>query len=98
MICRFCKREFDRKNIKGGYIDQCDRCTLRKGDVQRYIGVHGVINKSNNIEVVRTNIGNMRRYIKSNMGGVNNPIAIQVWNDRKEQSMEEFNKLEKELD
>lgn len=62
MKCRDCGQEIYQRNFKGGYINQCDKCARAAGDVPKYIGVHGVVNKSANIEVHRTNLKNVARY------------------------------------
>jgi len=66
IICRDCGKEFTHRNTKGGFIDQCDNCASES--VERYIGVHGSINKSSNIEVCRKDLKNIRGYIEK--GGV----------------------------
>jgi hypothetical protein len=65
-VCRYCGLEFDRKTVKGGYIDQCDQCTLSKPDVERYIGTHGECNKTANIIIHKKNLRNVKGYLWGN--------------------------------
>lgn len=60
MICRTCKKEFERKLVRGGYIDQCDRCS--KGDVPRYLGRR--TDKHGDVEVFRSDLSFVKKQLR----------------------------------
>jgi hypothetical protein len=65
MICRDCGDDFDKKTVKAGFINQCDACSRKSGDLDiKYLGRQGSSNKSASIEVMRYDLENARRMIK----------------------------------
>ena len=66
MKCRSCGKQFNpsiKKQIRGGYINQCAPCS--KGDREgMYLGRLGGPNKGASIEVFRTNLPFVRQVLK----------------------------------
>ena len=62
MVCRTCHNEFKRKTIKRGYIDQCDRCSLKQPEPPRYVG--RMNEKCATMTIFRDNIKQVKKVLK----------------------------------
>ena len=73
--CRTCGKLFDpnaKKQLKGGYIDECPKCGWNDRQAM-YLGRAGGPHKSANIEIYRDNLAFYRAVLRREAGAGMNP-------------------------